>query len=367
MINKIYFIIALFLCYSCTSNPKKICIEDAPLMINIIPEQDTLVLSSIFKSCKKIEISNKYLTNIVNVELIDSNIVIQSRSENGDIHVFDKRGNFIRSLVRYGRGPGEVLNIQSMCYNKYLKTIDILCDFGMCIYQCSIDGSRTKKITLPKKTIFSVNDIEIVDNNKYILYKTWGNLDCQEYKLYIYDYNKNIILNHYIPFIRDREEKISIGQKNNLYINKGMIYFYETFQNGIYEYDGENIVPKVGFKKNSYTYPVRTIDKIKSDRELIKNCIESPYIWAHINCIQNSNKIYSFFTYKKEVYFNIIFLNEGRSKTYKYIHDDLLTNKTFSASMFNVINSSKEKLICNFWSSDIVDDSKSYILIYDDK
>lgn len=351
--------------YSCSSESKKIHIETAPIEIEIKPQEDTLKLSSIFHDYEKIELKNKFLTDIIDVKLVDTMIIVLSRSEDSDLHVFNNKGNYIRSLARYGKGRDEVLNIQSICYNNFLNTIDAVCNYGMNIYQYPVDGYQPNIIKLPENTIFSSNDIEIIDKDIYILYKAFGNTNCQEYKLYIYNYTTNTIIDQYIPLDKITEEKISIGQKNNLFKMNNKIYFYETFQNGIYEYNEDTIKASIAFIKNQFSFPISDIDECNNESDLIRKCINSRYLWAHINCIEYNNNIFSFFTYLENVYLNVIYLDSNYAKTFYYIKDDIVTNTIFRSNLLNIISSDNGKLICNLWNNQLGTDV-TYLLLFND-
>ena len=301
------------------------------------------------------------------MQIVDSVLVVQSKSNNRDLHVFNISGKYLRSLISYGKAYNEAINIQSFCYNKYNKTIDVLCNYGMDIYQYSlIDGKLYKKIKLPKKQIFSVADFEILDSTFYMLYKNLGNTDDDEYKLYKYNYITAEIENEFLKLDKQLAENVSIGQRNNLYVKDEDLYFYETFLDGVYKYncDSIKIKKKIVFKRNEFSMPEKLLKKdVKDELEFIRMCVDCKYIWAHINCIEYKNSIFSFYTYKKVVYGNIIDVKNQRSTSYSYIYDDLISNTYFPIGYFRIINSDDKYLICNIESYSIESDDSNIILL----
>ena len=358
----------MFLNYSCSNSSKKEVLDSSAKMVEIKPSEDTLKLSEVFKNCDVVKLENKLFAYVLDAKILDSAIVVMGKSDNSDIHVFTKEGKYIRSLLKYGKGPGEILNIQSMCYNEYHKTIDVLCNYGMCIYQCPIDGSHINKIEIPKDRIYVAKAMAPLNANIYLLYKDMSYLKQEEYKLYVYNYKEDTIVSKILPMDKKLAEKMSvIGQINNLYKNNGKIYFYESFMDGIYEYDGRSLNKVVAFNKNLYTYPISRISNFKDENEFVHNCMNSSYIWAHRNFIQSNNKLFSSFTYLKKLYLNCIDLKTHKSKTYLYVNDDILTNSTFPSNMFYVIDSSGGRLICNIFGNEKLESGDSYLLLMDVK
>ena len=312
-----------------------------------------------------IELKGILLGDISDVKLVNNLILVQSKVQGKDIHIFDRGGNYIRSIIRYGRANNEVLNLQSFCYNKYKNTIDVLCNYGTEIKQYTIDKNLSPiTISLPKESIIAAKDIEIVDDSTYVLYKDISYLDSLEFKLYLFNYQEKSIIGKFIPLNKEIEEKISFSQNNNLYTHDGKIFFYEVFQNGIFEIANKKIHPIIAFTENSYTLPPETFVRCKNTIELIQYCKESNYIWAHINCIQWNKLIFSFFTYNQKIYGNVIDLINHKSRSYLYVRDDLFSNSTYPINKFNIIGSDDNKLICNYR---IASEGNSYLLFLQDR
>lgn len=223
------YIILIFLClFSSCQKPQiaKVQIIDAPVAVEIVPKADTLILADLFGMFEHIELKGILLGDISDVKLVNNLILVQSKVQGKDIHIFDRGGNYIRSIIRYGRANNEVLNLQSFCYNKYKNTIDVLCNYGTEIKQYTIDKNLSPiTISLPKESIIAAKDIEIVDDSTYVLYKDISYLDSLEFKLYLFNYQEKSIIGKFIPLNKEIEEKISFSQNNNLYTHDGKIFF----------------------------------------------------------------------------------------------------------------------------------------------
>lgn len=367
MINKIVGIVfVLVSLWYCKQQPVDIEVEKDAFVIELKPKSDTLKLSSLFQLDKIITFDSLFLSDIIDVQTIDSNILVRSKSGNKDLHLFDHEGRYLKSFVQYGRAKNEILNLQNICFNKYKNTIDILCNYGMKINQYSYpSGKLHNQIIIPTSKIASITDFEVLDSVSYMFYKNLGCTDEEEYKLYKYNYVTSEIENEFLKLDKQLAEKISIGQHNNLYTKKSDLYFYEAFQDGIYKYDRDSskMRKRILFQQNEFSMPDKILRKrVNNELEFIRMCRESQYIWAHINCIEFKDKIFSYFTYKKNVYGNIIDLHDKTAFSYMYVFDDLVSDQCYPAGRFNIINADDRNLICTLelYSNQF---DKSYILL----
>ena len=230
-------------------------------------------------------------------------------------------------------------------------------------------GELYNQIVIPTKEIVSVVDFEILDSTSYMFYKNLGYCDEEEYKLYQYDCETSKITDKFLKLDEELAEKISIGQHNNLYMKNSNLYFYETFLDGIYVYDRDSldIRKRILFKPNEFSIPDKKLKQMGDDElEFITGCRESKYIWAHINCVEFQDKIFSYFTYNKRVYLNIIDLNAKMSSSYLHVYDDILSNQCYSAGYFSIIGSNDNYLVCTIEPYSINFD-RSYILLLEKK
>lgn len=350
----ITIIVTAFLLCGCKQQPVDVELEKDAFGVELRPQSDTLKLSSLFQLDKIITFDSLLLSDIIDVQIIDSNILVRSKSGNKDLHLFDYEGRYLKSFVHYGRAKNEILNLQNICFNKYKNTIDVLCDYGMKINQYSYPSGRLHdQIIIPAPKITSIADFEVLDSTSYMFYKNLGYSDEEEYKLYKYNYVTSEIENEFLKLDKQLAAKISIGQHNNLYTQKSDLYFYEAFQDGIYKYDRDSskMRKRILFQQNEFSMPDKILRKrVNNELEFIRMCRESQYIWAHVNCIEFKDKIFSYFTYKKKLYGNIIDLHDKTASSYMYVFDDLLSNQCYPVGHFSIINTDDRYFICTIES-----------------
>lgn len=212
MINKIVGIVfVLLLLCCCKQQSVDIELEKDAFEVELKPQSDTLKLSSLFQLDKIITFDSLFLSDIIDVQIIDSNIFVQSKFGNKDLHLFDYEGRYLKSFVHYGRAKNEILNLQTICFNKYKNTIDVLCNYGMKINQYSYPSGRLhNQIIIPTSKIISIADFEVLDSTSYMFYKNLGYSDEEEYKLYKYNYLTSEIENEFLKLDKQLAEKISI-------------------------------------------------------------------------------------------------------------------------------------------------------------
>ena len=358
--KNIYLIFLIYaFCVGCDNTTYKAQIEEAQHNIEIYPQRDTLCLSKISTQTDILNLNGNMLGEVYDVLCLDDIYIVYSNAYNKMIHIYDKLGNFQKSIVSKGRANNEILNIDDICFNKYNMTIDILCDFGQYIKSYSFAGDLIKSIKLPEDTILAAAGLIATSEDTYLLYKNWGYLNIPEYKLYEYNVNTGKVKNSYIEFDRTIEEKISFSQNNNIYTSGDYTFFYEVFQNGIYKIKDNQLEKYIAFDYGKYEVPQNFFKKAVNEMDFIESCMNSNYIWGHINCIAWKNKILSLYTYHNEVYLNVADLSDNTSISYTHIYDDVFTNKVIPISEFEFISSDDSILYCNYRGRD--DLEKNYI------
>lgn len=322
-------------------------IAGAPVEVEITPSADTLVLSDLFAKSRYVEMKGLLLGYVAAVKQAGDTLVVQSKVDNRDLHLFDREGNYLRSVLHYGRAANEVIDLYAFCCNRSEGTIDVLCNYGTEIKRYPLDGKTPPQtLSLPRESVVAVNDMALAGDSTYALYKDTGYLDSLEYKIYLYDARTNAVAKAFLPLDKAAAEKISIGQSVNLFRHDGKLYFYEAFQNGIYEIAEEGPRPALAFRRNAYTVPAEELERSNDAMEFIQSCMESPYVWAHIDCRPCGDRIFSRFTYDRKIYCNVIDLASRDAHSYLYIRDDLHSGETYPADQFYLVGSEDGMLIC---------------------
>ena len=81
---------------------------EAPHELEIIPEDETLVLSDLVDGYELIEPKGELLANMESILAYDSTLIVCATSvDNGLVHQFDTKGKFIRTILEKGEGPGK--------------------------------------------------------------------------------------------------------------------------------------------------------------------------------------------------------------------------------------------------------------------
>ena len=294
----------------------------------IIPQNNILTLSSIFNSYKLIQLSGITFTSIQKVEFIDSLLIIKGKAADSELHIFNATGEYIQSIIKTGRGSEETLNIQDFIIDYDKRNVDILCDYGRKIITYSLEKRKIINTTEICSEIFSAQNLQKIDSNRYILYKQCGFTNDKEYKINIYNIQKNFLENGFLPINKKSSEYISFSQYNNLYKNNNNFYFYETFIDTIYRCTSQKIEAYWYFDKQKYTFPQKLLYKgYQGLNEFIDICRNNQYIWGHINVFEYKDMFFSLFNYNKALYLNITNKTNKESTSYTKIYDDLITNE----------------------------------------
>lgn len=312
--------------------------EGAEHVVAIEPSSDTLVLSEIFRKADVVDITGCLVSSVANAVKIGDGFVLsgnfyignqQDRTE-CEIALFSADGELVRPIALKGRAGNEVLNVQSVKYNPYRKTLDALSDYGRCIV--SYDTSTWEvscKEDLTATDILVAADFVPLDEHKYLCYKNLGYSDDEEYKLYLYDSDSSAVTAHYLVLDKDKAEVISFNQKNNLSSDSGRILFYECFMNTVYSFEDGGLSPYIIFKDNMFLMPESSTEGFSDLTEFLDMCKNSGKIWGHLNFYFAGDRVFSLFEYDKSVFLNVMNLSDDTSASYKYVHDDMISGEVF--------------------------------------
>ena len=184
--------------FSCKSTSKQV--NEVVNSSKIIPQNNILTLSSIFNNYKLIQLSGIAFTSIQKVEFIDSLLIIKGKAADSELHIFNVTGKYIQSIIKTGRGPEETLNIQDFIIDHDKKNVDVLCDYGRKIITYSLEKRKIINTIEICSEIFSAQNLQKIDSNRYILYKQCGFTNNKEYKINIYNIQKNFLENGFFAY-----------------------------------------------------------------------------------------------------------------------------------------------------------------------
>lgn len=307
---------------------------EADIQVTLTPQQDTVVLSSVYE--QKVDIlalDSIVLASVSKVLRYDSLWIVKGKSSEGGVHLFDNGGHYQKSLLKWGQGPTEVFDIGTMKMQQ--NTLYLLVNAGTEIIKYSLLSQEQElRFKLPAE-IFSATDFEVLPNGKFLFLKSVARIPGKEYKLYIYNHQNEQIEGRFLELDKKAGEYISFSQTNCLYRMGDEVRYYEVFRNGICQLTDNNLKGYIGFTNNKYTFPE---DELYNDsytfEAFIETCKNSNYIWAHANLYEGNRFISSIYTYHNEIYWNLIDKFNNTSHSYKWIRDDMILNETSSVGKY---------------------------------
>ena len=320
----LYFLALVPFWVSCKE--EKVCRPEivSDLSVQIIPAEESLKMSSFFKTTYDIIVpEGVVLAGVSKVLIKDSLVIVEGKTGDGFIHLFDKTGQFIETILKRGGGPSEAANVWAM--KIYNDNVYFLVNAGTEIMCYSLTNRKViDRFRIPNE-IVSIADFEILSDKEFIFYKNLtGMIDEDEFKLYMFDRNRKEVIGRWIPLHAESSEYISFAQHDCLYRQNGKIRFYEVFQKGVYELKGKQLNGYVSFEDNEYTIPDDELYGRYTFDSFIDLCMGSPYVWAHRGVMEGERFIFSNYTYRKKYYWNIIDKQEKISKSFLKIDDDIL-------------------------------------------
>lgn len=112
----------------------------ADYSVEIVPSDETLVISDIVDGYRLMEPKGVLLANIGEVLPYDSLFILSGISaEGGYVHLFDAMGNYQKTLLKKGQGPGEAVELNSL--KVYGDDLYFLVNVGMKMMHYSLkDG-----------------------------------------------------------------------------------------------------------------------------------------------------------------------------------------------------------------------------------
>lgn len=316
--------------------------------VDIRPQNESITLSDYFALDTIIQIKGEIFAGIDNVIRTPFGYVIQGESKDGELHLVSLDGDYQKSIIKPGRGPGEALNIVDVSYDSQTHCLDILSDYGLNIIVYSLDSNQiVNQYTLPESYVSRA--VERLDRDTYVLYKDLPYSDKDEYKISIFDCKNNQIKAQFINLNKQAAEYISFIQRNNLYKRGSDVFFYEAFVDTIYRISSDTLKPYFAYSKNQYKIDESDLYSNYSDtRQFIDFCKKSSSIWAHINCYEYKDLLISQYVYNNVDYINIAQIGSSDSHSGSEITDNIVTDSKCGVIDFRVIGADEDFLYVSF-------------------
>lgn len=295
--------------------------------VEIEPEDAVLHFSDIYDDYECVYLTGETVSNIRDIIVREDGFIVMGRSDAAAISFFTRDGRYVRSITRIGRGPGEFTDIQAMAYNPYTETLDVLGNIGTTVVKYDYKSfEEVGSFSIMETDIMSAQDFCPIDADRYMFYKDYSVLESEEYFLYVFNRSSSQVEDEMLPMDKRLVEMLSFGQQNNLYSRDGAVYFYAAFQKYIYRYENGRLSGYLEFAPNRYMNLDKLLKRKYNDvaKFVTEVCQPSPYIWAHINVFAYHNLIFSSYTYRNDVYDNVMDIAGGASHSYRSISDDMV-------------------------------------------
>lgn len=289
MKKKLLYLIVLFAVLASCGRGELNSDVTGSININLdeLKQRDTLRFSQLFESVDVIVLSDSVLIgDFTNILVHDENIFILDRRIVG-VHVFDRKGNYLRQIGSRGEGPGEMLSASGMSIDRINNYIYILDRSSQRINKYSIaDGRFLSSITLPRD--MAMGDHILYHNNKIYLAQSGVNrrTRAERFLFRILPLNDEDI-SFIVPVAYNKGWDSGVTNANNydgpfLFKSDGTPLFTHKFMYVVYEYSNKTLKPYMVLRGNSRNF--------FNSRELSRLDVNNP---DHLFSIFDRNKYHS--------------------------------------------------------------------------
>lgn len=218
----------------------------------------------------------------------NKNYYIVDRLGKKSILQFDGFGNYIKSIGRYGNGPGEYTTMTDALVSS--NGIEILSGNNNTIYYYSSEGD----FKLAKQTLKASGIAFFKNEQSNLYYFHLGRNQMDDHELLIYDNNKNSIKDKLFPF------KIHFPVQRNVFNSCNSEYsaiYWKPFDPNIYEIkDGKaSLLYTIEFKINMFDPDnIKRPDGLMSNFKLYESKIFEKGEYEIIQVLINKNYMYAF-------------------------------------------------------------------------
>ncbi len=153
-------------------------------------------------------------------------------------------GQFLNSIGRTGKGPGEFIDVNDFFVNKKTEQIELVCSHNQMLL-FKVAGEYSGQINNPNK--IPVNSFIKTNEGNYFIYGGTNN-GFDNHRIYLVD-SEGEIIKKYLG----QETKLSpIANDNNFILSGNEILFRESFNDTIYRLNDEGIEPYYIFEFGNY-------------------------------------------------------------------------------------------------------------------
>ncbi len=202
---------------------------------------------------------NTFIQTIMDVQISNEYIFINT---NMRVMVFDREGNYIRTIGKNGRGPNEYVYLRSFCVNKNDEGKDELIFYTGPegdIYRYNISGD-----VIAKLFTYRFADYMFLIGNKLLLSGFWTtskNLPENITQFATTDFNGQIIDSKLLPIysVNNWEEQILTYPQNYTSKFDNLLLLYGYLEDTIFQVNGSGkIEPRYILDFGNYSVPIET-------------------------------------------------------------------------------------------------------------
>ena len=252
----------------CSIGCKRVEADSLTITIDL-SESNDLFSSDIIESVQLIELETNEVSLIGNLGriIITENEIFMlnnpnPRSSQMSILRFGIDGQFLNSIGRTGKGPGEFIGVNDFFVNKKTEQVELVCSQNnMLLFK--VTGEYSGQVKNPNK--IPVNSFIKTNESNYFIYGGPNN-GFDNHRIYLIDSDGEIIK----KYLGQETNLSPIANDNNFILSGNDIIFRESFNDTIYRLNNEGIEPYYVFEFGNYSLP-KDMD-LSTDPSAINNC-----------------------------------------------------------------------------------------------
>ena len=312
--KSILFIMLIGLFWSCQTPVTQNKIET--IKVNLT--QAELKLSGVFSDVELVKLEttdNSLLSMISKSYLGDSLIFISSAHE---LFLFKRSGEFVNKISRIGNGPEEYVRLSDFDVNEAMGEVYILDKSQQRIVVYNYDGEYLNTYPVGFWAIKVIKE----RNDELFLYSGNEESPSNDYKINIM---KTSSINDKLFQIDNRKKSyLHVNSTQNFYWNDGMLYFFEAFNDTIY-----NLTKGAPHYYISYdgATPDSFFDRdFQNIMSFFQEFNKANYVNSTYNAFESDDSFFFSCFYSGVKYFNV-YNKDGKScSSFNTITEDVLFN-----------------------------------------
>ena len=242
----------------------------------------------------------------------DNRIYIMDQSVTKSLFIFDKEGNFINKIYRYGQGPEEYYELTDAFYDPKENTINILSFVGRNKYKIMVfdaDGKTLLKqlpINLNLAEAMKSKDGFLVCNSKHTL-----NASSSVNRLTVYTDNLKKLYDA-VPILPQWRNGIRSASPELFKSQNGAIFCAPHHETDVYQVTRDSTFLKYRFDFGKYNFPEEFNTPVKNEN-MVRNSQISNYVTELSSFCETDDYVVATFLFKGQ--YRIAFYDKATKKT----------------------------------------------------